>query len=135
MKFNLKKDREKFNFYVDKLKDFDGIVELTKKFKPRSIQANKYLHVCISLFAIQTGYTLEEMKIVLKRECHFMTYEKQDNKFLKKSSTLNTKELAEWITWIRNKASNNEFYIPSSDDYHRNWVEIESEIEAHKTYL
>ena len=135
MKFNLRTQREKFNFYVERLKDYDGIIELTKKFKPRTIQANKYLHVLIALYAINTGYTLDEMKIVLKRECYFMTYEKNGVKFLKKSSELNTKELSDWIEWIRNKAGMEGLYLPSAEDHHRNWEEIEQEIESNKQYL
>ncbi len=135
MKFNLKTELQKFDFYVDKLRKKDCIVELKQIRKPRTIQANKYLHVLISLFAIETGYNLDEMKIFLKRECSFMRYSKLGTIFLKKSSELDTKELADWITWIRDYAGVQGFFLPSSEDYHRNWAEIEKEIEQHKTYL
>ncbi len=135
MKFNLKTERNKFKFYVDKLIGIDCIVELTRIRKPRTIQQNKYLHVLIALFAIETGYNLDEMKTVLKRECNFMKYEKNGNIFLKRSSKLNTKGLTDWINWIRDYAGTKGFFLPSAEDYHRNWTEIEREIEQHKTYL
>ena len=48
---------------------------------------------------------------------------------------LNTKELSDWIEWIRAKAGMSLFYLPSADDYHRNWAEIEMKIESNKQYL
>ena len=135
MKFNLKTELEKFFFYVDKFKKLECIVELKQIRKPRTSQQNKYLHVIITLFAIETGYTLDEMKTILKRDCLIMRYEKNGTTFLKKSSGMDTKELTMWIDWIRNRASGSGFFIPSPDDYLRNWTEIEKEIEQHKTYL
>ena len=140
MKFKLQSELEKFDFYVDKLRKTECIVELKQIRKPRTIQQNKYLHVIISLFAIEAGYTLDEMKTVLKRECDFMRYRKSSGFekieiFLKKSSQLNTKELTDWIDWIRNYAGQAGIYIPSPDDYLRNWAEIERTIEQQKQYL
>ena len=74
MKFQLQKDIDKFKFYFDKYSKFEGVVELKKIHPKRSINQNSYLHVCISIFAIETGYTLDEMKEVLKRKCSFMRY-------------------------------------------------------------
>ena len=135
MKFKLPSDLEKFNFYVDRLKDYDGIVELKKCMKPRTLQQNKFLHLLITLFAIETGYTLDEMKTLLKRKCDFMVYEKSGEKFLKKTSDLDVPELASFITWIRNYAGMQGIYLPTSDDYLRNWTEIERTIEQNKQYL
>ena len=136
MKFNLKTELEKFDFYVDKVRKLECIVELKQIRKPRTIQQNKYLHSIICFCAIQEGYTLDEMKIRLKRKCSFMRYKKGDEIFLKRSRDLDTKELTGWIDWIRNYGPNTAgYYIPSPDDYLRNWTEIEREIEQHKQYL
>lgn len=101
----------------------------------RSNRQNRYLHSIIALYAIETGYTLEEMKTVLKRECGFMVYEKNGNKFLRSSAELDTKEMTDFIDWIRNSAGMNGIYLPSADEAGRNWDEIEKTIERNKTYL
>tara|TARA_R110000803_G_scaffold2946_2_gene10204 strand:+ start:2233 stop:2649 length:417 start_codon:yes stop_codon:yes gene_type:complete len=101
----------------------------------RSMSQNSYLHVCISLFAIEFGYTLEESKTFLKRECSFMIYEKNNSLFLKKTSKMNSKELTEFIEWLRNYASENVLYIPSSEEYIENRFNIDQEIDKFKTYL
>ncbi|GAF92833.1 unnamed protein product, partial [marine sediment metagenome] len=127
MKYSLPQELEKFDFYVDKLRKKECTIELKEIRKPRTIQQNKYLHVIISLFAIETGYTLEEMKTILKRKCDFMRYKKNDQTFLKPSSQLDTKELTDWIDWIRNLAGQAEFYLPSPDNYLRDWTELKKE--------
>jgi hypothetical protein len=135
MKLKLPSEKEKFKFYFDKLQDYEGVIELRKVMKPRTIQQNKFLHVLITLFAIECGYTLDEAKTLLKRQCDFMIYEKKGKTFLKRTRDLSVSELAEFITWIRNYAGMNEIYLPSSDDYLRNWQEIEKTIEQNRTYL
>lgn len=135
MKFILPQDRDKFNFYVDKLKDYDGPVELKKIRKPRTLKQNAYLHAIISQFGIETGYTLDESKTLLKRECSFMRYFKGESTFLRKSSSLDTKELTTWIDWVRDYAGKKGIYLSSPDDYMRNWAEIEQNIEMNKQYM
>ena len=135
MKFQLQKDIDKFKFYSEKYSKFEGVVELKKIHPKRSINQNSYLHVCISIFAIEKGYTQKEMKKLLKEQCSFMQYEKNGHIFLKDSSDLNSKELTDWIEWIRNKAAMEEIYISTPDEYFRDWVEIEKSIELNKQYL
>jgi hypothetical protein len=101
----------------------------------RSNRQNRYLHSIIALYAIETGYTLEEMKTVLKRECGFMVYEKNGVKFLKSSAGMDTKEMTDWIDWIRHSAGMNSIYLPSADEFHTDYDEIEKTIEKNKTYL
>ena len=110
-------------------------VDLKAIRKARSMSQNSYLHVCISLFAIEFGYTLEESKTFLKRECSFMIYEKNNSVFLKQTSKMNSKELTEFIEWLRNYASENGLYIPSSEEYIENRFNIDQEIDKFKTYL
>ena len=124
---------ELLNLFSDIKKQFEKLENL--KPKKRTLTQNRYLHLIISLLAIETGYNLDEAKILLKRECNFMIYEKNGNKFLKRSRDLDTKELTDWIEWIRNYAGTNGIYLPTPDDYQRNWAEIEKEIERHKRYL
>ena len=132
---NIEFDREKFKSRIEKLLDKKVKVELTEKRELRSIVHNAYCHVCISLFCIHIGYTMDEGKTHLKRKCEFMKYEKNGELFLKKSSKLDSKGMADWIKWIRNYAGMQGVFIPDPDQYKRNWNEYEKTIEACKPYL
>lgn len=132
---SLEFDRDNFQKRSIKLLEKKAKIELTEKRELRSLVHNAYCHVCISLFCIHIGYTLAEGKTHLKRKCEFMRYEKKGELFLKKSSLLDSKEMTDWIEWIRNYAGMKGVFIPSPEDYRRNWIEYEKEIEACKPYM
>ena len=120
MKYDLSKPTDLISVQVrlNKLKADGCVVELKKVMPLRSNQMNKYLHVCISLTAIEMGYSLDECKTHLKRKSSFMTYERNGEKFLRHSSKMQTDELGKWIEFIRNYAMINlGLYIPDADEY------------------
>ncbi len=135
MKIKLPDEKERFKFYYDQLQSYEGVIELKKIRKKRTINQNAYLHCLITLFGIELGYTIEEAKTLLKRECEFMRYEKKGAVYLKQTRGMNTKELSDFITWIRNFAGKAGMYLPTAEDYQRNWIEIERTIESNKNYL
>lgn len=49
---------EKLNYFISKGKRF----ELKAKHDKRSISQNSYLHLILSWFGVETGYTLEDVK-------------------------------------------------------------------------
>tara|TARA_R110002153_G_scaffold113889_3_gene256433 strand:+ start:993 stop:1406 length:414 start_codon:yes stop_codon:yes gene_type:complete len=110
-------------------------VELRRILPCRSLSINKYLHVCIDLYAIEFGYTAEEAKTDLKRRCKFIVYEKHGTKFLKETKKLNNKECSEFVEWIRNYAAQHNLYIPTSEEYKTNKFNIDKEINKNKEYL
>ncbi len=128
-------DINKANSYFKSLLDSKSKIELKKIIPKRSLQLNKFLHVCITLFAIELGYTLEEAKTLLKRSCDFMIYEKNGQKFLRKTSKMDNKECSEFGEWIRNYASQQGIYIPDASEYLENKFNIDKEIDKHKQYL
>ena len=128
-------EKNKAAYKLDELIKSGKVIELTEKRKKRTISQNAYMHVVFSLLAIELGYTLEETKTVMKRECHFMVYDKDGMKFLKRTRDLNTKELTDFIEWIRNYAGNIGLYIPASEEYLINQSEINKEIYKNKEYL
>ena len=128
-------DVKKAHSYLLKLLEGKNKIELRKITAKRTLNLNKYLHICISLFAIEFGYTLEESKILLKRYCNFMIYEKNGVKFLKQTSKLDNKECSEFVEWIRNYSANKGLYIPDAEEYKTNKFEIDKEINKHKEYL
>lgn len=128
-------DINKAKTYFNKLMEQGKQIELKEVRKVRTIKQNAYTHVCITLFAIEFGYNLEEAKTHLKRNCDFMRYEKNGETFLKRTRDMNTKELTEFIEWIRTYSSQQGCYIPTSEEYINQRFEIDKEIDRHKEYL
>ena len=128
-------DKQKGITYFKKLLEGCKNVELKALMPKRTIKQNSYLHVIISLYSITFGYTLLEAKTDLKRECSFMRYEKNGNWYLKETSKLTTKELTDFIEWIRNYSSNDGLYLPTPEEYLSNKFSIDKEIDNHKQYL
>ena len=88
MKLNLsnKIELQKAENYFNKLKEKGARVEL-KEFRPsRSNQQNNYWHLCCAILSDYSGYTIDEMKIILKDQLEFMNYEKNGHKFYKSSA-------------------------------------------------
>lgn len=128
-------DTNKAKTYFNTLLSGSKKIELKEIRVNRTIKHNAYLHVCITLFAIEFGYTLDEAKTLLKRECDFMMYEKNDTLFLKKTSKMLSDELSKFIEFIRNYSSKQGCYIPTSEEYLSNKFNIDRQIDSHKTYL
>lgn len=137
MRLDLSKeyDINKAKTYFKALLNNSKKIELKEVKNKRSVTQNAYLHVCISLFAIEFGYTLEESKTLLKRSCGFMNYTKNNFIFLKRTRDLKTDELTKFIEYIRNYAVSLGCYIPTSEEYKENSFNIDKEISKNKTYL
>jgi len=110
-------------------------VELKIVRETRTLKQNAYLHVCITLFAIEFGYTIEESKTHLKRNCHFMRYDKNGETYLKRTRDMNTEELTKFIEWLRNYSAEQGCIIPSAEEYKENQFNIDREISKFKEYL
>ena len=111
------------------------VISLTEKKKTRTLSQNAFIHVLINLFAIETGYTADEAKTHLKRECEFMRYQKGDEWFLKRTRDLKTDEISIFIDWIRNYSAQQGYYLPSSEEYLTNQTAIDKTISKHQKYL
>lgn len=125
-------DLKKFKTYSDKLIKTEAKCELKIIKKKRTLLQNKYLHVCISFYCAETGYTIQEAKVVLKREFgSFMVYRKEDNYFLVSTANLDTGQMTEFIEWIRNVAcyENHGVYVPSSEEYIYDHFEIDKQLQ------
>tara|TARA_R110000744_G_scaffold5110_3_gene17978 strand:+ start:5117 stop:5530 length:414 start_codon:yes stop_codon:yes gene_type:complete len=137
MKFDLNNalERNKYDTYSNKLKLANNKVELKKLGGKRSISINSYLHVCISIYSIEFGYTLAESKVMLKRECGFMVYEKKGLKFLIETSKQTNEECSKFVEFIRNYSAKQGLYIPDATEYKENKFAIDREIDRHKEFL
>lgn len=134
MKYDLSKKSErelafsKFAYYSEKGKRIELKVWKAKRSNPQ----NSYLHVCLGLIAQKTGYTLEEAKSVIKRQFgRYMVYEKNGEKFLTSTADLDTKQLTDFIDFIRHTASETlGIYIPTPDQYYVDPFEIEKQLQG-----
>lgn len=127
--------KQKAKDYFYKLISNQNKIEVKKLQNKRTIRQNAYLHVCITLFAIEFGYTIEESKTLLKRDCNFMTYQKNNFKFLKRTRDMQTDELTKFIEWLRTYSSQKGCYIPTADEYIHNKIYIDNQIENNKEFL
>ena len=123
------------NIYLKKLIKKGAKVEVKEIKKKRSLSLNAYMHVVITLYAIHFGYTIEEAKTLLKRMCNFMIYEKNGNKFLKRTRDLDNEVCSNFVEWIRNEAAKHGCYIPDADNYTKNRFAIDKEISKNREFL
>ena len=136
MIFDLSKpiDIKNFKLKTESLIEAKKVVELKEKRLKRSLKHNAYLHVCITLFAIEFGYSLEEAKTLLKREGGLI-YQKNGKSFLKQTRSMDSKELSDFIEWIRNYSGKNGLYIPDAEEYLQHQIEIDKTINQFKNQL
>ena len=112
---------ERLQFFIKNGKVF----ELTEKKRTRSISQNSYLHLLLSLFAYETGYTTEEVKQeIFKKIVNADTfYDGEIDKGLvciqrwRSTADLNTKEMNLCIDRFRDYSSKEAgIYLPEPHD-------------------
>ena len=129
---------EKIKHLIAKKKVF----ELKEKRPKRTISQNSYLHLILSFFALESGYTLQEVKQeIFKKVGKPNTFYKGEFGELVKiarwrsSSNLNTQELTLCIDRFRDYASKEAgIYLPEPKDL-TILQEIEIQITNNKQYL
>jgi hypothetical protein len=128
----------KLKYFIDK----KVIFELTEKRKKRSYSQNNYQHLLFSWFALQTGYTAEEVKqeIYKKIVNSNIFYEGEFGELVKierwrSTSDLDTSETTTAINRFRDYSSKEAgIYLPEPDDLIL-LQEIEIQISKTKHYL
>lgn len=112
---------KRLNWLIEKGKKF----ELTEKRGIRTLSQNRYLHLLIKWFSLETGYKPGEAKQMFKRLSEHDIYYEYQNKgetFKRGTSDANTKETAIAIERFRNY-SNDEagIYLPEANE--KEWLE------------
>lgn len=145
MIFNLNNpfEHEKFKEYVNKLYSQRAVVEVKKRLPNRSLSQNSYLHLILSWFACETGYSLEEVKFdCFKKTCNRDLFERRKiNKlgkeitYIRSSSELSTGEMTTAIERFRNYSSAQAgIYLPAPNES-QFLIHIQQEIEKHKEFI
>ena len=112
-------------------------INLTEKRKKRSHSQNRYLHLILGWFALQTGYTVEESKHLYKMQSKdLFVYEKKGTKFVRSSADLNTKEMSIVIERFRNYSAEAGIYLPEANEVDfLNHIERNLEKYENKIYI
>lgn len=126
---------EKLKYFIRKGKRF----ELKAKQDKRTVSQNSYLHLILTWFGIETGYTLEEVKqdIFKKHVNPALFYEGEFDGVVKierwrSSANLDTAEMTLAIDRFRNFSSQElGIYLPEPGDLAL-LQEMENEISKHK---
>lgn len=122
MRFNLsnigevQRVKTRLNFLYKK----GATIEIVEKRKQRTRKQNSYLHLILTLFAMETGYTLEEVKQdIFKRDVckEFFEYKKGERTFYRSTADLDTGEMTSAIEKFRNWSSVTAgIYLPAPDE-------------------
>lgn len=130
---------------VEKIKylvKHNKVFEIKEKRKRRSISQNNYLHLILSWFALETGYTMEEVKQeIFKKVVNPGTfYEGEFGRLVKierwrSTANLNTAEMTLCIDRFRHySAKEAGIYLPEPEDMVK-IREMEKEIENNKKFI
>jgi len=130
MKYDLSiaTDLVAYQKHSNKLMEELAKVELKKVRKSGSLSQMRYFHVVVGLWALEHGNTLEEAKTDLKRD-YKLFYKKNGNTYLISTTSLDSKELTDFIEWIRDKAAMDGWYIPNPEEYLINRFNIDKQLE------
>lgn len=111
--------KDKLEYLINNGKVFD----LTEKMPIRSLSQNRYMHLIFSWFALETGYTTEEVKQdIFKKTVNpqiFYDGEKEGLVTIRRwrsTSKLDSKELTTAINRFRNYSSQAGIYLPEPND-------------------
>lgn len=137
-------DRERFKRRVNALYERRAVVECSEHKPKRSSPQNRYLHVIIGEFAMQTGNTMDYVKVeYFKRLCNrelfvrtkYDDLAKKEVEVLRSSKDLDTGEMTTAIERFRNwAAADAGIELPDPQD--QEWIAyIEREMQHQITYL
>lgn len=136
-------DKESFTTRVKYLQDKQTIVELTEK-EQRTLSQSAYCHVIIAYFALQFGYSSQEVKDFYFKETvnpDIFVRTRQDKilgierKYLRSTADISKEEMSvaidRFLSWASSTAG---IYIPSAEE-HKAVVRMQYEVERAKRYM
>lgn len=121
--------------YLNQVARLGKRVEIVRKAEHRSLPQNSYLHLLLGYFGTQTGYTLDEAKVLYKRmNSDIYIYEKNGAKFLRSSADLSKEDMARSIDKFIEYAENEGIPMPRADN--QSFMDLATNtVEAQKRYL
>lgn len=134
-------DSQRAETYFNSLKEKGNRIELKVKHPRRSISQNSYLHLILSAFGVNFGYTLQEVKQYIFKITVNPTifYEGEVGEIVKvqrlrSSADLDTSEMTIAIDNFLSYSAKNGYQLPRPEDLV--WLdELEKEVSAAEYYL
>lgn len=136
-------EHERFKSYVNKLYTQRAVVEVKKKPVGRTLSQNSYLHLLISYFACEIGYTADEAKLeFFKKKCNRDLFARtrvnklgQEVTYMRSSSELTTAEMTTAIERFRNYAASEAcIYLPDANE--QGFIlHAQQEVERNKEFI
>lgn len=122
--------------YLIELTGKEAVVDITKVNPKRSGQANRYYHLLLGIFGLETGYTIEEVKTLHKRKIcpEMFMYEKKGEKFLRSSADLDSAEMTKAIDRFKEYAAEQGCPLPPADNQEE-LIRWQNLIEQNNHYL
>ena len=137
MIFNLADTQElaKAREYLNQVARLGKRVEIVRKAEHRTLPQNAYLHLILGYFGTQTGYTLEEAKVLYKRlNSDIYLYEKNGAKFMKSSADISKEDMAKTIDTFIGYSEDKGIPLPRADN--QDFLDLATNtVEAQKSYL
>ncbi len=127
-------DRQRFKIRCNSLLKNEKIVDLSEKRKKRTFQQNRYLHLILGWFSVETGNTIDYVKHnYFKLLCNKEIFVKEvEDKYLGKieyilsSKNLDTLQMTIAIERFRSWSASVGIYLPeANEDKFLQFIEIE----------
>jgi len=122
-------DRNVFNPLVSKFLANRAMVRLEVIPKPRSGNQHRYYRAILKILSDYTGFTTDEAhELCLRYFATEYTKETKNGKehtFKQRTSDMDTAEMSEYITKVRDMGDTIGCYLPTADEYLTNWQECE----------
>lgn len=138
MKYNLanKIEVERATTYLELLAKRKQVAEVKVVRPGRSLNQNSYLHLLLGYFGQHFGYTLDEAKILYKREVNdgIYVYKKNDRAFLRSSADLDSAEMTKTIDRFKEFSKEQGLPLPAAEN-EEELRSIENEMEKAGYYL
>ena len=130
MKFDLSNDMDykRVVTYLKKLFERKDRIEIKKFQEKRTNLQNRYFHVACGILSDWSGYTIDEMKIIIKTNLTFMTYRKGGHTFFVSTADLDKEEFILLVDYTRGFAQDQGCYIPTPEEYQQAQFETEKEL-------
>ncbi len=121
-------DQKRAESYLAKLIEKQARIEIKKFYAKRTLSQNAYFHVACTILSDYSGYTVDEMKIIIKDQLEFMTYTKHGHKFYVSSADLDKIKFMALVDYTRDFGDQNGCYIMTPEDWLENQFIIEKEL-------
>lgn len=138
MKYNLANqiEVERATTYLALLTKQKKVVDVKAVRPGRSLNQNSYLHLLLGYFGSHFGYTIDEAKIIYKRQVNdgIYVYKKNGHAFLRSSADLDTAEMTKTIDRFKEFSKEQGLPLPAAEN-EAELRSIENEMEKAGYYL